>query len=121
MAIYIYETDLPIETRSEANTREHWGVKAKRAKTQRSDAHYWCRIKFGLLDIPETAKIHVRLVRLAPKQLDSDNLASAFKAIRDGIADYLKIDDGDARIDWEYAQEYMAKTRMAKVYLGIEC
>lgn len=115
--IIFYKAELPIETCSEANQRGHWSRKAKRAKTQRADARYWCRIKFGLITIPVDTHIHIQLVRLAPRELDSDNLASAFKAVRDGIADYLGIDDGDKRLHWEYTQEKLSKTRSMRVQI----
>lgn len=35
----------------------------------------------------------VRLTRLAPKTLDDDNLASALKAARDAVAQWLAVDD----------------------------
>jgi hypothetical protein len=44
--------------------------------------------------------------------LDGDNLQSAFKATRDGVADWLGVDDGDPRLDWQYRQRKGA----AKVY-----
>lgn len=47
----------------------------------------------------------VRLTRLSSGELDGDNLAMAFKHVRDGVADALGIDDRDSRIVWEYAQE----------------
>lgn len=104
---------------SEANLREHWSKRAKRAKQQRtaafsallrlsgSDWAWWERGRIrcdglGYLGKPEG--IAVTIVRIAPRKLDSDNLARAAKAIRDGIADWLGIDDGDERIDWRYAQ-----------------
>jgi len=40
----------------------------------------------------------VRLVRIAPRGLDDDNLGAAFKSVRDGIADALGIDDRDPRV-----------------------
>ena len=52
------------------------------------------------------------LTRIAPRQLDGDNLQSAFKATRDGVADWLGIDDGDKRLDWQYRQ----RSGGAKVY-----
>ena len=36
--------------------------------------------------------------------LDSDNLASSLKAVRDGVADAMGVDDGCSRIQWCYAQ-----------------
>lgn len=47
----------------------------------------------------------ITLTRLAPRSLDTDNLQRALKAIRDGVADALGVDDGDARLRWRYAQE----------------
>jgi hypothetical protein len=36
--------------------------------------------------------------------LDGDNLQSGFKAVRDGVADWLGVDDGNSLVDWQYAQ-----------------
>ncbi len=47
----------------------------------------------------------VRITRIAPRRFDDDNMARAAKAIRDGVADWLDIDDGDSRVTWLYAQE----------------
>lgn len=100
----VYEADFPIPTISEANTKEHWGIRASRVKTQRNSACYLCRIKFGRINLPENFKLRIYLSRLSLRKLDDDNLTSAFKAVRDGIADYLGIDDGDDRISWNYSQ-----------------
>lgn len=47
----------------------------------------------------------VRIVRLAPAQLDDDNLARACKAVRDEVAAWLGVDDRDPRVTWVCAQE----------------
>lgn len=54
---------------------------------------------------------HIRLIRLSPRRLDSDNLVMAFKAIRDCIAAILipgkaagRADDSPL-ISWSYGQE----------------
>lgn len=109
----IYFT-LPIRTVSLANQREHWATRAKRAKSER---HTTC------LCMPHgVAHMHppltVTLTRIAPRTLDTDNLAGSFKSVRDAIADRLGIDDGDPRISWHYAQEKHGKTYSVKV--GIE-
>lgn len=36
--------------------------------------------------------------------LDGDNFIAGAKALRDSIAGYLGVDDGDPRLTWEYAQ-----------------
>ena len=91
---------------SAANLREHWAVRAKRAKGQRERA--WLHVR-GALPLATLQRARVvgaiiELVRVAPRKLDSDNLASAFKAVRDGVADCLGIDDGDERLEWRYSQ-----------------
>lgn len=48
----------------------------------------------------------VTITRLANSNgLDSDNLLSSAKGIRDQIAAWLGVDDRDPRVTWEYAQE----------------
>lgn len=88
---------LPIKTVSEANRRDHWRVKAKRAKDQRNAAR--------MLSRAYPVPCVVTLVRVSPRVLDSDNLRSALKAVRDGIADRLCVDDGGDLVRWEYRQE----------------
>lgn len=91
---------IPIRIDSTANLREHWAKKAARMKNQRLAAR--CMATF--LPFPD-GKITIMLTRIAPRKLDSDNLASALKAIRDGVADAMKRNDGDPSITWLYFQE----------------
>jgi hypothetical protein len=103
--------ELPIDTLSELNTHEHWTLKARRVKRQRREAHKICLISGKGFKLSETSKIEITLTRLAPRTLDSDNLVGALKAVRDGVADWLGIDDGSDRIIWNYNQEYLPRTR----------
>lgn len=48
--------------------------------------------------------VQVILTRVAPRPLDDDNLAYAFKSIRDGVADSLGCRDNDPRVVWTYTQ-----------------
>lgn len=92
---------LPIKVVSVANLREHWSARAKRANIHRSTAKMMLT-QWGLHpELPVT----VSLTRIGSKQLDGDNLQSACKAARDGIADWLGLDDADPRIIWVYAQQ----------------
>jgi hypothetical protein len=50
------------------------------------------------------ARVRVDMHREGPRGFDDDNLLGAFKAIRDGVADQLGVDDRDPRIVWHYAQ-----------------
>ena len=95
--------EMDIRVVSEANLREHWRPRARRSQGQRSAAMVYCLERFGRNWKP-TPPLTITLTRIAPRRLDSDNLARAFKSVRDGIADALGIDDGDERLTWVYNQ-----------------
>lgn len=44
----------------------------------------------------------VVLTRVSPRPFDDDNLAAAFKSIRDGIAARWEVDDGGPDVVWLY-------------------
>lgn len=101
--------EAPIKVISEANSRNHWAQRKRRFDGQRIEiAYYWKQsLKGRRVSLPCT----VRLTRIGPKALDSDNLAGAFKAVRDQIAQEIGIDDGAAQIKFEYAQEAIGTRR----------
>jgi hypothetical protein len=71
--------------------------------------------------LPKSGTVAITLTRIAPGVLDTDNLASALKAVRDGVADALRVDDGSSRVAWRYAQE-RGKPRQYAVRVAIhEC
>lgn len=92
---------------SEANRRDHWARKARRAKQQRTMASWLVR-GFWFLDKSKkpTMPLVITLTRLGARTLDSDNLAGSFKAVRDGIADALGVNDGSKDLDWRYRQAH---------------
>jgi hypothetical protein len=75
------------------------------------------RAKYGV-KAPEVPG-KVTITRLAPRQLDTDNLAGACKHVRDGVADWLGIDDGDLRVAWVCEQE-KAKPKQHGVRIKME-
>lgn len=107
---------LAIRIESEANlqgtTYGHRMAKARRTKTQRSIARNMIGqalrdigIRPGRFDVGE-GNCLVVLTRIAPRSLDDDNLPRSFKAIRDGIAEALGMDDNvKSKLKWGYAQE----------------
>lgn len=102
------EYQIPIRLVSVANAREHWAVKAKRAK---------CHRRSALVIKKHRLPCDVHIVRVGKRELDGDNLQSACKALRDGIADRLGVDDADPRVRWTYSQqrgEYGAIVRITK-------
>jgi hypothetical protein len=102
-AVIVKSIEVPIRTVSEANSRDHWAKKAKRVKAHRGAV----RLALGPNRSTPKPPLFVRLTRIAPRMLDDgDNLSSALKAVRDGVADWLGIDDGPAsRVGWMYFQE----------------
>jgi hypothetical protein len=78
---------------------------AVRKKAHRTSARVLCGAAVDWRLRSPSARYRVLMTRIAPRMLDSDNLASGFKAARDGIADAMGIDDGSPRIDWQVAQE----------------
>jgi hypothetical protein len=82
------------------NRREHWTNRHKRNAEHRFivGATVGNRI-LGLVPCIVT------LTRLGQRRLDGDNLQGALKSVRDAVSDALGVDDGDARIEWRYAQQ----------------
>lgn len=103
---------------SVANLREHWATKARRVTEQRDRVAYllasrgrpfraaWlalCRDRRAVA--PDAyPRLRVTLTRVAPRRLDDDNLAHAFKAIRDEVAAFFGVDDGRACWEWRCEQ-----------------
>lgn len=94
-------TTLPLKIESTANKREHWRTRASRAKVHRFEGYAaFCTYSRQPFD-----NLVVTMTRIAPRELDDDNLAISFKSVRDGLADWLGVKDNDKRIKWVYAQE----------------
>jgi hypothetical protein len=116
--------ELPIRTISEANSSEHWKQKSQRHRRQQFFVKQLYMKESQAITLP----CIVTMIRLGPRILDDDNLASAFKYIRDEISEclipekrgvYVRKDgklikikgraDSDPRIKWQYAQEKCPK------------
>lgn len=86
------------------NAREHWAVKAARAKEHRLLVAAALRMtECARLD--RTHGLRVTFIRRGPRRLDDDNLAGSFKHLRDGIAAVFGVDDGKPFWAWVYRQE----------------
>jgi hypothetical protein len=97
--------ELPIKTVNESNGMQgHWQSKAGRRKRHHAAVNYrWPR------DVKFAPALVVTLTRLSAGTLDDDGLRAALKAIRDGVASKLKVDDASDLVSWVYAQERCAK------------
>ena len=91
---------LPLKTTTPGNRRRHWRVEAKEAKEQRMAAY------LGVLSCRPLPRfpVKVTLTRVG-RRMDRHNLPGALKHIIDGIADAYRVDDGDERWQFEFAQE----------------
>src|SRR6187397_1973211 len=98
----------PMRTRNPANssqgmTRGAMFAKARQRKAERAASYLHV---LSLRPLPELPVV-VTLTRIAPSSgLDCDNLRSAFKSVRDSVADALGLkNDRDAKVTWDYGQE----------------
>ena len=100
---------------SAANQRLHWAAKQRQCKSQRDMAMVeTVRAIHGKTLV---APLTVYLTRGGSRLLDDDNLRSAFKSIRDGVADALGYsNDADKALTWVYVQ---AKTKRGAEFIDI--
>ena len=86
---------------STLNAREHWGDRRRRERAQLRqllDA-------LGGVPLPAGPPWRVTVVRVGPRKLDSDNLTASAKHLRDALARWLGVDDGDeGRVRFEVEQ-----------------
>lgn len=97
----------PIRIISEANNTDHWTKKRKRNKRNQALLGYM----LNSVQKPPYFPVKVTLTRIAPRNLDNDNLAYSFKNLRDFISDWLLPGrapgraDSDARLSFCYDQQ----------------
>jgi hypothetical protein len=53
---------------------------------------------------PPPLPLTVRLTRIAPRELDDDNLRASTKAVRDSVAKWLGVDDRSPLVWWLYGE-----------------
>jgi len=103
---------LPIRIRSEGNVRQGWRAVAHRKKQHRDEVFLVVGAHQRQLELEPP--LRVTLIRIGPRDLDSDNLVAGFKFVRDGVALAVGIDDGDReRIRWRYGQRRSGATAAA--------
>lgn len=93
---------LPIKITSPANgSHGHWAADAKRRKDHRTI------VRWGLQPLERPAlPVVVTLVRIGPRDLDTDNLAGGFKSVRDEVAQWLGCGDSTRDpVTWVYQQQ----------------
>jgi hypothetical protein len=98
---HLVEFTAPVRIESEMNRRDHWSVRRKRFQIQKRAVYYSWPNRWVIFPLP----LVVTLTRIGPRKLDTDNLASGFKGVRDQIAAILCCDDGNPELEWRYAQD----------------
>lgn len=79
--------------------------------------NHWSLAKFADHGIHAGKPIRVTMRRLSPCEMDDDNLTTAFKYVRDAIADMLGIDDKDKIVEWNTEWE---KSKVIGVRIKME-
>ena len=84
---------------SEANSHAHFRERQKRAKAQNTLVDLVMRTRARVAPPCE-----VRITRIAPQGLDSDNLAGSAKHVRDALARWIGVDDRNPEVTWHVGQ-----------------
>ena len=112
---------LPLAVVSRANRRDHWSAVARRSAAEREAVVSTIRLiglhrgAVGCLRLP----LRVRMVSLYKgRPMDGDNLAGAFKSVRDALAAWLGVDDGDPAVEWFCSQEKARRAACRVEILG---
>ena len=103
---------IPLRTSLGLNEREHWRARAKRNKSERNVAFWYCYDAAGAAGpiLNRQPPLQITLTRIGPTNgLDDDNLCGSLKSVRDGVADWLGINDRDPRVTWKYEQRRESK------------
>jgi hypothetical protein len=116
----VLELEVPLRTVSALNERRHWSKRAARVAMERRTVWLAIYKRFPpAMDLLPLQRLRaavgagpwrVVMRRRSPGNtiLDDDNLAGALKGVRDELAEWLGVDDGDvARVTW--AREQLPK------------
>lgn len=114
--------ELPIHTVVEKNSREHHIVRHKKHGDQRPKTEMAVRAHFNARGIKPVIPCHVHLVRIAPHPLDEgDGLPCSLARVRDGIADFLKVNDRHAHlVRYTYDQEKRGSQHGVRIEISAE-
>ncbi len=107
--------EFPMRLENTANRREHYMVKAKRAKSQRMETLVMLR---AVCRDQNWERLRIKLTRIAPsKGLDYDGLVISLKHVVDGIADYLGVNDKEIHPESTFLRSsYHQERRKPKEY-----
>jgi hypothetical protein len=93
------------------NSRAHWGTKKRIAKHERIMVRDALKLKFAQPRLP----LVVTLIRCSTGWPDSDQAVTSMKHVRDGVADFIGVDDGDNRITWNVERRRVPRREQGTV------
>ena len=112
------EIPMNLPSRGNVASGKGWRDRAKLVKKQHETL---ARSFFGRHAKVDNHRLDVLLTRVAPRDLDDDNLRQSLKAVRDFVAEWLGLsNDRDPRVRWEYAQDRDDRPRYQAARIQIE-
>lgn len=99
---------IPVRVHGPNGSHGHWSVAAKRRRDLKSVTLMALRCNVG--QVAPVLPATVVITRVGKQRMDDDNVAFACKGLRDAVAEWLGIDDGDERVTWVY------RARTGKAY-----
>jgi hypothetical protein len=112
----LFKLELPIYTKCEANARGHWSKRNEGIGDTRPAITMSMRAHASVKGFKPPMPCIVRMTRFAPALLDrGDNLASALKKVRDGIADWIRVDDRHAHLVDYVCEQALSKTYAVRI------
>ena len=102
------------------NQRGHWSVKSKAAKAYRRACHL-LTLEAGLRGVDWEGDIHVWIDYFPPdrRHRDQDNMIASCKALFDGLADALRVNDKRFRLH-PYVKDEIAGMVKVRITRGPE-
>lgn len=110
----VFVLRLPIQLKSEGNLRDHPMAVYRRKRGQKDVTTACLQTQTsGAIRAHRSSEQpgwEVELVRITPhaadtRKLDGDNVQSSLKFVRDAVATWLRVDDGDVgRVRWRYSK-----------------
>jgi len=94
-----YELRNPLNGSGGTTKGARMAANARRAKERQLGALLAAQLGFAAA-IRDGRRCAVVLTRVSPRPFDDDNLAAAFKSIRDGMAARWEVDDGGPDVVW---------------------
>ena len=82
------------------NSRVHWSARKRIVAHQRAAVN--CVLAS---ERPPVLPCVVTITRAGPRVLNDDNATGSAKGVRDAVAQWLGVDDSDARVVWRVAQK----------------